>query len=148
MSGEQDESPSSWNDLRSRHPELADDTPKMNATSQEVAAARKAHDDAWEQRMSDKAKRRLETERKVAGLLDRSEWPVPEWVRGYSARDAFLWYIADGWKKIFNSDDEPVVTVFDNDFGHHVLRKNDWQLTLTNLEQYPDDAWPPGHLDE
>jgi hypothetical protein len=73
--------------------------------------------------------------------IDREQWPesLPTHVRqGASARDALLWYITDGWGKIFGGD---VVTVFDHDFGHHVLRNGSWQLTLTNLDEFPDDEF-------
>lgn len=71
----------------------------------------------------------------------REAWPVPTEVRGASARDAFLWYIADGWQKIFG-ESEPIETLFDHDFGMHVMRKGSWQITLVDTDQFPDSAWP------
>jgi hypothetical protein len=61
--------------------------------------------------------------------IDRDEWPVPDEIKGNSGRDAFLWYICDGWGK-FMGGDEPIETLLDNDFGHHILRRGEWQLTL------------------
>jgi hypothetical protein len=85
-------------------------------------------DEGWEARMAARAAARSER--------DRGQWPVPQELRGASARDAFLWYIVDGWQKIFG-EQPPVENVQDNDFGYHVLRKGSWQLTLVNLDQYP-----------
>lgn len=72
----------------------------------------------------------------------RSTWPqsLPEQVRaGASGRDALLWYIADGWQRIFGGE---VETLLDHDFGYHVLRNDMWQITLVNVEQFPDQAFP------
>lgn len=71
----------------------------------------------------------------------RSQWPVPPQLRGFSARDVFLWYICDGWRRIFG-DDHPVEQLLNHDFGLHILRKGTWQLTLVDLEQFPDRRFP------
>jgi hypothetical protein len=108
-------------------------------------------EDSWEARMAERAKVRAAAngdksaltmdERIEADRARRAQWPVPAELRGYSARDVLLWYICDGWRKIFG-EDEPVETLFYGDFGYHVLRKGSWQLTLTNLEWFPHLRYP------
>jgi hypothetical protein len=70
---------------------------------------------------------------------DRSTWPVPEHLKGYSARDVFLWYMMDGWRRILGG--EPKV-LFDHDFGFHVISDGIWQLKLANLDEFPDERFP------
>lgn len=102
----------------------------------------------WEERMAQRSRERrdaLEAEYLAAEgvrlLPDRSTWPVPPEIRGASARDAFLWYVCRGWEQIFGEEPE-IENLFDHDFGYHVLRKDTWQLTFTNISQFPDQAWP------
>jgi hypothetical protein len=73
---------------------------------------------------------------------DPSTWPVPEHIKGYSGRDVLLWYICRGWERILGGS---VEVVFDHDFGHHVLRNGPWQLTLTNVDQFPDHEFGKEH---
>lgn len=100
---------------------------------------------SWEERMAQRAMERSRAERHEDGtpvyLPDRSTWPVPPEIRGASARDAFLWYACRGWEQIFGEEPE-IENLFDHDFGYHVLRKGTWQLTLTDISQFPDQAWP------
>jgi hypothetical protein len=73
--------------------------------------------------------------------IPRDRWPasLPAHVRtGASGRDAFLWYVVDGWTQIFG-DTPPVESVLDHDFGYHVLRKGSWELTLIDRDQFPAD---------
>jgi hypothetical protein len=93
--------------------------------------------DSWEQQMADRAKARRPAD---PPKIDRNQWPGPSEHRGYSARDAFLWYIVDAWPKFWGGD-ERVEAVFDHDFGKHVLRLDGWELTLVNVEEFPEDAW-------
>lgn len=91
-------------------------------------------DSGWYERMAQRAAQRAvgTTDPAADGLPDRETWPVPPELRGYSARDCFLWYVRDGWLKIFGGG-EPVEAVVDNDFGYHVLRKGEWQLTFERV---------------
>jgi hypothetical protein len=93
--------------------------------------------DDWEARMSERAKVRQppEPEWPQSDRPDPSTWPVPDHIKSYSGRDVLLWYISRGWEQIFGGE---VVVLFDHDFGHHVLRNGPWQLTLTNVDQFPD----------
>ncbi len=68
----------------------------------------------------------------------RTAWPVPEHVRGASARDAFLWYICQAWPLFFGGNGN-VETVLDHDSGYHVARYQGWELRLVNLEEFPDE---------
>jgi len=99
-------------------------------------------DPGWYERMAQRAaaRRPVPEVAEVTTLPDRSTWPVPRELQGYSARDVFLWYICDGWAKIFGDEPE-VETLFDHDFGYHVLRKGMWQLTLVNTDQFPSHAF-------
>lgn len=105
----------------------------------------------WEERMAQRAAERAaarrEAERDENGnpirlLPDRSTWPVPPQIQGASARDAFLWYTCRGWEQIFGGEPD-IENLFDHDFGHHVLRKGDWQLTFTNVSEFPSQEWKP-----
>jgi len=90
--------------------------------------------------MADRAAaRRAERETAEFGPRpDRETWPVPPELRGNSARDCLLWYICDGWDKIFGESPE-IETLVYHDFGYHELRKGSWKLTLVDLEQFPDE---------
>lgn len=99
-------------------------------------------DEGWEQRMADRAAARratreaAEREARGPGRPDCETWPLPPEIRrGASARDALLWYICDGWDRIFGGPE--IETLMDHDFGFHVLRKGEWQITLVNVEQFP-----------
>ena len=63
-------------------------------------------------------------------------WPVPDEIKGFSARDVFLWYICDGWQKIFSGNEE-IKTEVDHDLGFHVLRRGDWRFELRDLGRFP-----------
>jgi hypothetical protein len=103
-------------------------------------------DEGWEAHMAEKAAaRRAEQEGaewQRAGRQrppDRSTWPVPEHLKGYSARDVFLWYVMDGWRRILGGDPR---VVLDHDFGFHVVSDGIWQLKLVNLDEFPDERFP------
>lgn len=72
----------------------------------------------------------------------RETWPVPAELRGHSPHDCFLWYVADGWRRIYGPE-PAVATVYAHDAGRHVLRKGNWQLTLVDVEQFPAAAAVP-----
>ena len=110
-------------------------------------------DEGWEQRMADRAAaRRAEreaAEREALGprIPDCETWPLPPEIRrGASARDALLWYICDGWNRIFG--EPPIETLMDHDFGFHVLRKGPWQITLVNTEEFPHHSYGSPEIDE
>jgi hypothetical protein len=98
----------------------------------ERAAARRAEQEEAEQEEA-------EQQHAARQRPDRSTWPVPEHLKGYSARDVFLWYAMDGWRRILGG--EPQV-LFDHDFGFHVISDGIWQLKLTNLDEFPDERFP------
>lgn len=107
--------------------------------------------DSWEHRMAaqaaQRAARHRAAERAENGapirlLPDRSAWPVPREIQGASARDAFLWYVCRGWEQIFGDEPE-IENLFDHDFGLHVLRKGEWQLTFANISEFPSQEWTP-----
>jgi hypothetical protein len=101
-------------------------------------------EEGWEARMAAKAaERQAEHHAKQDGnqrrLPDRSTWPVPEHLKGYSGRDVFLWYAMDGWRRILGG--EPKV-LFDHDLGYHVISDGIWQLELAHLHDFPDKRFP------
>ena len=69
-------------------------------------------------------------------IIDRAKWPVPENMKGYSARDVFIWYICQTWPLFFGGD-EKIEVVLDHDFGLSILKRGKWQLELRNLEEFP-----------
>jgi hypothetical protein len=101
-------------------------------------------EDGWEARMAARAAVRgaeqdAEQDNNQRRLPDRSTWPVPEHLKGYSGRDVFLWYVMDGWQRILGG--EPNV-LFNHDFGFHVIGDGVWQLELVSLDQFPDKRFP------
>jgi hypothetical protein len=102
--------------------------------------------EGWEARMAERARRRSQLRERPAAeqitqTTDRAAWPVPEHLKGYSGRDCYLWYVADGYRRIFGRD---LDVIFDHDFGYHVLSDGVWQLTLVSLDQFPGEKFGGG----